>query len=275
VRAFIVGVAVFVTSPVDAQVADHLQCFSVKDGTNPVVSAFLVKLDATKYPQLPFQPTPECQIKSRPDLFCLNVAKTNVSPAPPGGGPSYPNDSPSFACYRVKGKCDPAQDSFPLAEEDQLRSGPITIKGVRYVCAPSTIGRCDQTALACTGTCPAGEVCSSQFFGACLCVTGDTPCNRSLEFAMCGDGDCPAGQVCKGAFGGCACFQSCGGSFPSCTSENDCAANEHCSDIGGACDCVPNPVPCGGLSQPNCAASTDCPPGTACLASGPTGCACQ
>lgn len=272
----LIGLSVVVVAPpVAAQVADHLQCFSVKDVNNPAVSAYLVALSATKEPQLPFQSTPECRVKSRPELFCLHVEKTAVDPPPPGGVEPLPSDVPSFACFRVKGRCDPAQTAFKLNERDQLHAGLLTIGSVRYICAPAVVGTCGQTANQCNGDCPANQVCSSVFLGGCQCVMAPPPaCNASTDFQMCSSasGACPAGFFCKAAFGGCACFHTCASSFPQCDAEDECGTNSHCGNIGNTCACIPD-ADCG-ETAPAC--NGPCPPSQpSCVAGGPSGCQCQ
>ena len=263
-------------APAGAQFSDHLQCFSVKDKTNPVVSSFLATLAAQQGPQLPFPPTTDCRIKSRADLFCLHVQKTMVDPPPTGGGSGLAADAPSFACYRVKGKCSASPTGSLLNEKDQFRSGLLTIGSTRYVCAPATIGECGQTANQCNGSCPAGQVCSSLFFGGCTCVVDPGPaCNVALGTSMCpGSTACPPDRVCVNAFGGCSCVRSCAGSFPACDQEQGCGIDEHCGNVGGACACVSNVPDCGDRSQPMCGGG-NCPAGTTCQNDGATACKCM
>jgi hypothetical protein len=111
------------TALADAQsVADHLKCYKVKDPqAKATYTADLGGLVAE----------PSCTIKVPAIMACVPATKTNVTPPPPGGGPSgTPN---SFFCYKVK--CPKA--TFPtLPGADQFGSRTVTPKTVSLLCAP-------------------------------------------------------------------------------------------------------------------------------------------
>jgi len=258
-------------SPVAAQVEDHLQCFKARDTTNPAVSSYLLTL---KTQQPPFLSSRDCQIKSRPDLFCTHVQKTQVVPSPPGLSDAFSQAS-NFACYKVRGRCSPDQERFNLNMKDQFGSERfLTIGSVKYVCAPAIFGECGQTYGQCNGTCPPGQACSTIESGSahCECVP-DPPCNPSSDSQTCSTGSCPTDHVCTSAFGGCACFPTCASTFPECGGHQSCGAVKHCGNVGGACACIPN-NDCGDLQQPQCTGGP-CPSGMSCNPSGPTGCQCM
>ena len=120
---------------------------------------------------------------------------------------------------------------------------------------------CGQTAPACNGPCPTGQVCSSDGTG-CGCIT---PCANATAPA-CG-GVCPAGQVCSSNGTSCGCITPCANSTaPACG--GSCPAGQTCSSNGTSCQCT---TPCASSTAPACGGV--CPAGQTCASNG-TSCGC-
>ena len=109
--------------PAAAQpVADHLQCYKVKDPQpKAVYTADVGGLVLHN----------GCVIKVPAAMACVPATATNVQPTPPGtGGTGMPN---AFACYKVK--CPKAAlPSFQV--DDQSGTRTVTAQLAKLVCAP-------------------------------------------------------------------------------------------------------------------------------------------
>jgi type 1 fimbria pilin len=111
-------------APAGAQpVADHLKCYKVRDPqARTSYTADLEGLVAE----------PGCRISVPAKTACVPATKTNVTPAPPGGGGTgTPNP---FLCYKVK--C-PKVTPPTVALTDQFGSRTVTPSKASLVCAPA------------------------------------------------------------------------------------------------------------------------------------------
>src|SRR5262245_51182212 len=77
---------------VSAQVPDHLKCYRLKDPAKR--TKYVADLDG-------LAPEPGCVIQVPAKYLCVNTAKTNVQPTPPGGGPAG-RDAGTFLCYGLR-----------------------------------------------------------------------------------------------------------------------------------------------------------------------------
>jgi len=74
-----------------------------------------------------------CTIKVPGRLLCVDAAKTNVQPTPPGGGPSGGNAG-KFVCYGIK--C-PKATFTPVPVVDQFGDRTVQPSTAKMLCAPS------------------------------------------------------------------------------------------------------------------------------------------
>src|SRR5262245_3073273 len=211
VVAVAVGYLAGSKTPAAAQ-DDHLKCYKVRDPLAKTrYTADLAGLVAE----------PGCLVKVPAKLACVPATKTNVAPAPPGGGPSgTPN---AFLCYAVK--C--PKSAFPqLPVQDQFGSRTLTPRKASLLCAPATamtttttttttvscptttfLPACSGTTT-CSGFCPGLQNCTGT--GACGCVGPPVPCGSVASAFLCQFGECPQGSQCKvatvdGCPSGCSC----------------------------------------------------------------------
>jgi len=109
-----------------AQSFDHLKCYKVRDpAAKATYTANLNGLAAEN----------GCVIKVPGKMLCVQTAKTAVSPAPPGGGPSG-TAAGAFMCYRVK--C-PKGASAGVPVTDQFGSRSLAPASAKFLCAPATV----------------------------------------------------------------------------------------------------------------------------------------
>ena len=84
-------VLAFASAPATAQVADHLECYRLKDSlARTIYTADLSGLAVE----------PGCTVKVPATLMCVETPKQNVSPTPPGAPSS--SAAGRFLCYKVK-----------------------------------------------------------------------------------------------------------------------------------------------------------------------------
>jgi hypothetical protein len=123
-----VGLAVVATAPVSgwaAGITDHLACYKVKDTATKTtytatVSGLVVQAG--------------CTIKLPAALTCTPASKTDVAPAPPGGGGiGTPN---GFTCYKVKCPKLPKGTFTAVTVADQFGTRGVTPTTMQLVCAP-------------------------------------------------------------------------------------------------------------------------------------------
>jgi hypothetical protein len=193
--------------------SDHLACYKVKDrGSKGRFTMVVTNAGVTQ----------SCTAKLPARMACIESVKSDVVPAPPGGGPS-PTGAGNFLCYTVK--CPrPSPPDFEM--EDQFGRRGIDFRKAQVLCAPATrgaptvlppttttttlpgqTGPCDfnESARRCEGTCGNGGHCSATAdSGACECRT-----------TACGDADSPAcngfcadpDEACVFAFTDCSCVR--------------------------------------------------------------------
>jgi len=200
--------------PAAAQpVADHLECYKVKDPqAKASYTADLGGLAAE----------PGCTIKVPATMVCVPATKTNVMPPPPGGGSTgTPN---AFGCYKVR--C-PRGTLPTIPLNDQFGSRAVTPSAPKLLCAPAappttatttttitTTSSCPPaTAFYCGGVgcgpggapgcfpegdCPQGMTCDEK----CTCTGATIPCGdprlSGLTCNFCKYGTCPPGMTCGG-----------------------------------------------------------------------------
>jgi hypothetical protein len=117
--AFVVAVS----TPAVAQVADHLQCYKVKD----------VQPKATYTADLNGLAAQAGRLIEVPAaLVCVPTTKTNVTPAPPGGGRI--GAAAPFGCYEVE--C-PKTTLPTVGLDDQFGNRTVTPQARKLVCAPA------------------------------------------------------------------------------------------------------------------------------------------
>jgi hypothetical protein len=121
-----VGLAVLAIAPGSAWAAgvtDHLACYKIKDSAaKAAVSGLAVQAG--------------CTIKLPAVLTCTPASKTNVAPAPPGGGGiGTPN---GFTCYKVKCPKVPKGTFTAVTVTDQFGSRGVTPTTMQLVCAPDS-----------------------------------------------------------------------------------------------------------------------------------------
>jgi hypothetical protein len=119
------GALLVFASTAGAQVADHLQCFKIKDSaTKTSYTADLVPND------LGFLVSTGCTIQVPAKHICIDVEKQNVTPSPPGS----PDGAPAqrYLCYKTK--CLKQQPVISM--QDQFGNRSVTVKTTSLVCAP-------------------------------------------------------------------------------------------------------------------------------------------
>lgn len=197
--------------------------------------------------------------------------------------------NPNAATPKVAVKCDCRQPPDPICSRDAVTAacGGKCPKDTEKCVVNRLTGQCDcetpnlpcqatadaSGAVMCNGECPVGQTCDhDQTTGKCSC-SPPAQCAQDLN-GTCG-GPCPPGQVCVlDSTGKCGCKDtpcgsnnttvppSCGGACP--------LSSQHCDqDTTGACNCLPNDLPCqsdgAGACGGNCPAPQVCRniPGTA------------
>lgn len=265
-----------------AQIPDHLQCFKIKDAaTKAAYTADLTPTDPT------FAPAPGCKLNVPAKYVCVDVVKSNVSPAPPGspdGGAAQ-----KYLCYKTS--CPVTQPTASL--DDQFGTHAITVKKTGLVCAPvvdpttcsdmATNG--SETDVDCGGgacpacgdgaSCAAGSDCTSGVCQAGTCQSQLPEGSVCMSPAQCSSGFCVDGVCC-----GSACSGLCQGCDSALTGGTNgvCGSvlvgtdpNSECADAGpatcgttgscsgtGTCSLYPGGSACSGSS---CSGETQTDPG--------------
>src|SRR6476660_8097557 len=88
----------------DAVNQSHLQCFKIKDPPPPATYKADQVLGEVG-----------CVIRVPAKVLCIRTSKTNVTPAPPGGGPDVDLNEIIFLCY--KEKCPKTNFSIPTLKD--------------------------------------------------------------------------------------------------------------------------------------------------------------
>src|SRR5262245_25077536 len=208
---------------------DHLQCFKIKDSLKK--GAYTVELS----PGNPYFPgiEPGCKIRVPAVQLCIDVAKSDVTPTPPGSTPGLPGQT--YLCYLAK--CNKFATTFDTT--DQFGPHQVTVGGTRLVCAPAS-GSCtdeiqngDETGTDCGGRC------------ATHCANGiGCTVNGDCQSGVCNAGTCgpAAAPSCfDGIQNGTETGKDCGGScLLKCADGLGCNAGSDCqSGLCTANVCVP------------------------------------
>jgi hypothetical protein len=106
----------------------HTKCYAIKD---PAAKA-VYTLNSTAAPEAAQN---GCRLQVPAKMLCLATTKTNVSPVPPGGGPTTNVTTAKSLCYKVK--C-PKTALTPVPVVDQFGSRTVTPKVARLLCAPAS-----------------------------------------------------------------------------------------------------------------------------------------
>jgi hypothetical protein len=165
--------------------------------------------------------TPGCRIKVPAKLVCLESTKSNVSPTPPGGGPTT-SSTQGFLCYQMK--CQ--RSGVASAEmQDQFGRRTVAFRGSTLLCAPATRGAITAGPTpapgATTTTLPVGQCrfadgrCQGQCSGGARCATTASGASCECRSTSCGDasapecsGFCPTqGEACIFSVTGCSCVR--------------------------------------------------------------------
>lgn len=136
----LIGV-VFAVVPALADVPDHLKCYKVKDTlAKAKYTADLGGLVAE----------PGCVIKTPANMLCVETAKTNVTPVPPGAAPG--SAAGTFACYKVK--CGGKRAKLPVTIDDQFGSRTAEANAPKLLCAPANVAQTTSTTSTTSTTAP-------------------------------------------------------------------------------------------------------------------------
>jgi hypothetical protein len=205
--------AVALATPAAAQTSNHITCFKARD--NAPRARYSLTLTSAVGPLA-------CKVKVPAKLACLETAKSNVSPTPPGGGPT--GAVGSFLCYQLK--CQRA--SAAGAEmEDQFGRRTVNFKGTQLLCAPATRGSLTRgpgagpsttttTLAGGTGQCRfADGRCTGQCAGGGRCGTAVSSTSCECRSTACGDSSAPEcsgfcvnqGEACIFSVTGCSCVR--------------------------------------------------------------------
>jgi cysteine-rich repeat protein len=134
-------------SAAPAAPADHLQCRKIKD------SAAKAAYTATLTPDNPiFAEAAGCTIKTPAKLLCTSVARTSISPLPPGAADGEP--SATFLCYSAK--CPAVTTSASTSDV----FGPHTLEAsvTKPVCAPIETTGCRDGVIVGSEECDDGDL---------------------------------------------------------------------------------------------------------------------
>jgi len=111
----------------------HLKCYKTKDPRAKVTYTADLLANVPGFPN-----ELGCSVKLGTKQICVEVDKQNVSPTPPGGGPSSPSNAGSvFLSYKLK--C-PKQTVPPAPFVDQFGAGSFTIGTARELLVPALPG---------------------------------------------------------------------------------------------------------------------------------------
>jgi hypothetical protein len=204
----VLGAVTLAVSAFAQPVPDHLGCYKVKDSARGRFTITVTNAGVTQ----------RCSVKLPAKVACLETQKSDVVPAPPGGGPS-PTAAGNFLCYRMK--CPrPFPPDFEM--EDQFGRRVVDFRAGQLLCAPARRGvativssttttmppsQChfSESDHRCEGRCGGGGHCAATASsGACEC--------RSTA---CGDAGTPecngfcteAGEACVFSVDGCSCVR--------------------------------------------------------------------
>lgn len=167
-----IGILLLLASTASAQVADHLQCFKIKD---PVVLKGVVDLDS---PQLGV--AAGCKV-SKAALYCVAAEKSVVSAAD-RGQPLVPlphrgaDAGAARVCY--KAKC-PAAALPDQPVTDQFGTRTLTKLKAAMLCTPAAAG----ASVCGDGNAGAGEACDGADLDGTTCASAGFPHGGTLACA--------------------------------------------------------------------------------------------
>jgi hypothetical protein len=196
-----------------AQTSDHLACFKARDNAPRARYSLTLSNDAG---------TLGCKLKVPAKLVCLETTKTNVSPTPPGGGPT--GATGGFLCYQLK--C-PRGQTASGDVQDQFGRRTVRFRGAQLLCAPATRGTLTigpapgprgsttTTTLATSGCRFTDGRCVGQCAGGARCATAASSTSCECRSTACGDADAPEcngfcttqGEACIFSVTGCSCVR--------------------------------------------------------------------
>jgi len=216
---------------------DHLKCYKIKDPQPKTI--YMADLAG-------LAPEPGCLIKVPAKLACVPTTKTNVMPAPPGGGGTgIPN---TFLCYAVK--CPKSATALPgLNVQDQFGIRTVQPSTPKILCAPGVNPNATTTTTTTTSSttsttqCPMGQIVCGN-----ICIN---PATDPMNCGMCGH-VCSMGEVCSSGMCTCPpgdvlCGTTC---VNTSTDPNNCGMCGHACPMGtscvsGVCTCPAGQVLCG------------------------------
>jgi hypothetical protein len=191
-RALLTAIILAFATMAGAQPFDHLECYKIKD------LAPKVKYTADLLPeQTQFLAQTGCQLKVPAKLFCIDVEKSNVMPAPPQvlNG----QNTRDFLCYNLK--CPPHAE-VPLQVEDQFGTRNIKAKKKPFqLCAPARVIGDPDPATPTPCQPPATPTPTTTPLPNCM----DLIQNGSETDVDCGGGTCPTCALGKQCLGGSDC----------------------------------------------------------------------
>ena len=125
-RLLTLGLLLAMAMPARGQIADHLQCFKIKDAlAKTTYIADVIPSD------LGLVAAEGCTVKVPAKLLCVGAQQTNVVGEPPPGSMVGPAAAP-FLCYKAK-----CPQSTPTATVvDQFGTHEIAVKATSLLCAP-------------------------------------------------------------------------------------------------------------------------------------------
>ena len=104
---------------------DHLKCYKVRDAAGK--AQYTANLNG-------LAPENGCSIRVPGSMLCTQATKSNVTPAPQGGGPSG-TPAGTFVCYKLR--C-PKTVIAGVTVTDQFASRIVTPSTPRLLCAPAS-----------------------------------------------------------------------------------------------------------------------------------------
>lgn len=249
--------------------ADHQQCFKIKDSAPKATYIADLLPGDTAFPN-----ALGCKITVPAKLLCIDVAKTNVAPAPPGADPGAA--AQKSLCYKLK--CPKIVPS--VAVQDQFGSRTVQLKGSTLLCAPfpspttttTTLPGSCTTAGDCTAPPNAQPACVASSCTLGSCNTGFSDCdamaadgcevNISADTSNCGT----CGHICnlpnstEGCSSGNCVISSCDAGYLDCNAlaSDGCEVNvtadpANCGGCNSVC-ILPNATE--GCSAGNCTVSS-------------------
>lgn len=255
-----------------AAIADHQQYYKIKDDVaKAAYNADLVPTDTA------FPLAQGCEIKVPARLLCIDVDKTNVTPAPPGSGAGLP--AQKSLCYKVK--CPKPAAPIETTIVDQFGTHGVRATQTSYVCAPvpapvttTTLppGGCN-TVADCDPVANGHAICSASTCVIDSCDAGyancdmnySTGCETDIDTSMMNCGGCSQECAPDHATGQCSggtCMLSfCDPGYGDCDLDisNGCEVNtssdvQNCGTCNAVCS-VPNATPtclAGGCAVDSC-----------------------